>query len=62
MNGNEIEKVVAVKKPKEGPSSRRDKIMHEKQIVSHLKNSISYFMPKYYGVDNNNQMKNCLLM
>lgn len=50
---SKVEKIVAVKKPKGNFEGKRDKIAHEKTIVSHLKSSVSYFIPKYYGVDRN---------
>lgn len=44
------------------PYSKVAKMEHEKAIVSQLTNSVSHFIPKYYSVADNNEMKNCLLM
>jgi hypothetical protein len=43
--------MVAVKKPRPNQNIKQDKILHEKKIVSKLKSSISYFLPKYYEID-----------
>lgn len=40
--------MIAVKKLKQGSEKKRDKIEHEKKIVSQLSNSICHFLPKYY--------------
>jgi serine/threonine protein kinase len=54
--------MVAIKKPRFESEGRRDKIIHEKKIVEKFRSSVCYFLPKYYEVQKQPELSNCLLM
>lgn len=53
--------MIVLKRQKPESGATRNKIDHEKRIISKMKDSISFFIPKYYEVDKA-ELKNCILM
>ena len=61
-NDEKVERLVAVKRPRPEFENRKEKILHEKNVVSKLRSSICYFLPKYYEVDKHSELHNFVLM
>lgn len=50
MQDEKVDKMVAIKSIKEDSLRLLPKLEHEKNIVVKLRGSITYFLPKYYGI------------
>ena len=46
-NEEKVERLVAVKRPRPEFENRKEKMVHEKNVVSKLRSSICYFLPNY---------------